>query len=396
MKTKFLLPIVFAILFACNTNSSDDDNVNFEDVYLYFSDETLPTSVSGISEDTILPTKFNVLFDIPKDSLILTYFKFTVHDNLTAFLISVSDTNNNDENFQIIVTDNNDFSIKSKIYVEIEFDASSGFLISDDYIYTENYLEMNREMVYFIDNNCGSSSYATGNSIEVTQKKLQINSDGTTSLTDDFAATQTVRSFIKKLSSRDFNGAFELQQNPNWGDLTKFSSTNAFGGITGIEIFEFELIYCDNSSATVHCTATYKDNVNGDAFIDQNFIVSKINNSWIITDMKVNTFERTASYHNYTDMQYSDISFNNITDKGFDFRIIAVDKELCPDNSGNKAIEIKGYANFESDDLAVYDNSGSKILFMFNDNKNELSISGENVKEKYINFYIIDHKVFQK
>lgn len=111
------------------------------------------------------------------------------------------------------------------------------------------------------------------------------NDNATTSTT--FNAEETVNEFVNLLSTQNFQEAFNLTANPNWGTYSEFSSTNAFGGITMTIVYDLETVESSNEKATVYAEVAYFDDANGTDQFQQNFYLQKYGNDWKIVDMKL-------------------------------------------------------------------------------------------------------------
>ncbi len=98
---------------------------------------------------------------------------------------------------------------------------------------------------------------------------------------------KTVRLFIESLNEQDFVTAYNLQQISQWGDINNFSSKNAFGGITSVEINAINNEPDENGYSVVFVDASYTDPTNGDNRYKEKFYLKKIDDNWIIVDFKL-------------------------------------------------------------------------------------------------------------
>lgn len=110
-----------------------------------------------------------------------------------------------------------------------------------------------------------------------------------------------VKWFLVSLSDNEFEAAFELQINSDWGDLTHFSSTNGFGGIDSIIIRNLELISKTDDTAIVFVEADYFDSVNGNNTYKQNFYLTKEYSRWRISKMELIIDNQKESLENNFD-----------------------------------------------------------------------------------------------
>ncbi len=96
-----------------------------------------------------------------------------------------------------------------------------------------------------------------------------------------------VRMFIKYLGKQDYRSAFELQDNPAWGDYEKFSSEKAFGGIDSTNIIEIEEKGKKDGYEVVYVEAFYSDPINGSKTYEENFYLKETEEDWIIKKITV-------------------------------------------------------------------------------------------------------------
>ena len=97
----------------------------------------------------------------------------------------------------------------------------------------------------------------------------------------------TVTTFINKLGNQDFEGAFALQSVSKWGNLQKFSSKSAFGGISSTLINEITQYPNEDNKSVIYAEVFYGDNSNGNNTFKQKFYLQKFGEKWKIVDMKV-------------------------------------------------------------------------------------------------------------
>ena len=218
--------------------------------------------------------------------------------------------------------------------------------------------------------NSKCAGYMSGHEQVYEETKYRIMPNG--NIEDIRPGLAVVKEFLFFLSVGSHKKAYKLQQNTAWGSFEKFSSSKAFGGISSIEIDSLKFVSGNKNSATVKCIALYKDTINGDAQITQNFYLSKTDNVWVISKMKVLDFKKTAQYTN-DDFKYCDFRLSDITTESFNFYLFVVSEKEC--DYGNKAGKISGTAYFltNSNNSAVFDNENCVLEFVF-DNK-KLTIS---------------------
>jgi len=101
------------------------------------------------------------------------------------------------------------------------------------------------------------------------------------------SAKTVLTNFIYFLGDQNYSEAYKLTNNPDWGSYSKFSSTNAFGAITGTYVKEMKVVSEGTYSATLYAEVKYTDPKNGTNTFKQNFFLEKSNNEWVITKMEV-------------------------------------------------------------------------------------------------------------
>jgi len=130
-----------------------------------------------------------------------------------------------------------------------------------------------------------------------------------------------------------------------------------------------------NCISNYHCYPPY-----GGAILDQDFTITNNNGEWLISDTKINSIEKFATYK-CSDFEFSDLNLNNITKKGFSFKLIVVSNESS--DSGNFAGALSGYAKFTEKNHAQWKEGECVLDFNFNKDT-ELEIIDTNC-DKYRN-----------
>jgi len=100
-------------------------------------------------------------------------------------------------------------------------------------------------------------------------------------------AKQVVENFINSIGKQDFKSAYALQNIPAWGNLEKFSSVKAFGGIYKTEIITIEQKPDDKGNSVVFADAVYYDSINGNKEFEENFYLSNSTGQLKIIKVKV-------------------------------------------------------------------------------------------------------------
>jgi hypothetical protein len=100
------------------------------------------------------------------------------------------------------------------------------------------------------------------------------------------------KNFINSLGNKDFQAAYNLSKNPNWGTFEQFRSVQSFGGITKTQIIDLTEKPDEQSLACIYADVIYTDPINGNAQITEKFYLTKINGYFIIISLKILTFER--------------------------------------------------------------------------------------------------------
>ncbi len=117
------------------------------------------------------------------------------------------------------------------------------------------------------------------------------NSNNQNTINEDIKAEETaldvVKIFVESLGKKDFETAYNLQQNTKWNDYEKFSSTKSFGGINATSINEIRKEDDENGKSVIYVDAYYYDPVNGDNQFKQKFYLQEIDNQWKIVDLKI-------------------------------------------------------------------------------------------------------------
>ena len=392
MKKRILLLASLLVLFSCNpgnkSNNNEEDTtsvqyneeVNDEDIKYYtykgepsfdvflsfFHDTILPLNDHYIKAlmsfgDKLIPKEFSK-FNNNEDNLIYPEVKFEIYDNLIGVIFSEKSYSN----FYLNIYDKQG-NLKTKYNLNnlTTIDGMHGFAIDENFNLDITYSGM--PVFWFWQYNDGCANYMSAHGEESDEQKFKIMPDG--SIKDLQPGLTVVTNFLNYLSYGNFDKAYQLQQNPAWRTKENFASVKAFGGISNIEVEILEFTSINKNSAKVHCKALYKDTINGNTQISQNFHINKIDDNWLITKMEVLKFEKTAQYTNNDNFEFCEFKLRNITEQSFDFYLLVVSAEKCEYN--NKAGEIKGTAYFLENDTkhAVFDTETCILDFYFDNKK---------------------------
>ena len=379
------------ILFSLSMNASDE---TISDLLSYFKLVDLPVGNEIIYNDDVrqVPKELNKLLKIPVDSVVFAYCKFYIYSDLIGLIANVSDENQSESNYNLFIIDKSG-KLKKRIHFGINTSYNEYFNITKNYVYTESYLNPGRLSFWSFEEGC--ATYMTAHDPkEVLTRELKILSDASTFVPDSFIVRSIVDDFLLKLSIQNFEDAYKLQKNPNWGNFEHFSSTKAFGGISYVDVEKLKFVSGNSLSAVVNCVAMYGDKINGGSYIDQNFLLSKIDEKWLITGMKVNSFQKQKNYNDIdNEFRYFEFSLSNINKKGFNFYLEAVTYDDCEDY-GNVATEIFGLAEFTKNNTAVFEDDDCYIYFIFSKDNSEVEITAVNYKKLYPNLNLILNKTF--
>lgn len=328
--------------------------------------------------ENVFPKKFNKFVDfiVDEELYMIPQIQFPVHEKYTGVFFVVTNLDENLTSYLYIYDKTGEIISSEEIhYVDIGEEFAT--LNIDQY---HNIFELDmffgrfEEWSYQGD---GTAFLLRGHSDYITTVLDKHEIKPTGKITEDIPYLSVTEKFLNHLDNDRFEKAFELQDNPNWGDLENFKSTKAFGGISAVYVDSLEIFEKYPTQVIITCSATYIDTINGSSNIIQNFTLSKKANGWKITDMKVEKFKR-EEYYRSNNFQNSELRLYNITDEGFDFSLLVV-SEYPEDNYDQKnAGNISGHAQFESDNFAYYENDGAFLNFDFSNGKRDIKITEEN------------------
>ena len=100
-----------------------------------------------------------------------------------------------------------------------------------------------------------------------------------------------VKTFLNYLSY-DVANAYELTDNPAWGDKNKFTSKKAFGGIKQVNILEIKNEPYVNDMACVYAEVEIFDPENSNGRYKEKYYLKKYGETWKIVKLKVTKIEK--------------------------------------------------------------------------------------------------------
>lgn len=99
----------------------------------------------------------------------------------------------------------------------------------------------------------------------------------------------TVSKFLSNLSAKNFKGAYDVSDNPNWGSYDKFSNPiSGFGNIKAVSVKKISSPNIDGNSASVNATYDIEDKDGKSISLDVTFSLKNINGEWKISNYQIN------------------------------------------------------------------------------------------------------------
>ncbi len=168
--------------------------------------------------------------------------------------------------------------------------------------------------------------------------------------------------FIESLGKKDFETAYNLQQNSKWNDYEKFSSTKSFGGINATSINEIRKENDESGKAVIYADAYYYDPVNGDNQFKQKFYLQKVDKQWKIVDFKIieivgsnksknKDFEKFIALFEDSNLPYPSNFKGNATKISDEYvkKYLSANEELDIDNYGGDGVIAVGKFKIDND-----------------------------------------------
>ena len=370
-------------------------SAQLKEVKKQFKEIQLPVDQSDIKDiKSIEPLSNNLKLSFAgSDEKVYPHFRFNVYKYFEAFVYTLVE-NSGSKKLMLRIYDNYE-NIISETELDYTPYGDLGFVINKNYLVQKVVLEQNHYGFWVSEGDDNCASYmSVDDPKEVITDKFTIDNGGEIQYFSKYLVMQKVEMFLNFFSDKNYTAAFYCQKNPNWGNIEHFKSTKGFGGINHVEIDSLAYISGNDKNAKVFCKATYYDNINGDADIEQFFTVSYTDGNWYITGMKVKKFQKRR---NYIDEDYSfkdlTIKLSNLNKTGFDFKIEAVSNDECPDGYENLYVFVTGKAKYINSETAEYTKDNFSLKFTFiNDG---LKLSAKNYQNKYKNLNLLFNKTFK-
>tara|TARA_B110000046_G_scaffold185004_1_gene225196 strand:- start:6097 stop:7455 length:1359 start_codon:yes stop_codon:yes gene_type:complete len=115
---------------------------------------------------------------------------------------------------------------------------------------------------------------------------LEENNKGSNSLVSSNEPEVVVKNFLNALNNGEFKKAYKMQNVTRLGSEDHFCSTNGYGGAEKVIIDYVNLKNKTNKNSTVIAKYTSFDPYNKNWEIEREYTLTKVNNNWIITDLK--------------------------------------------------------------------------------------------------------------
>lgn len=105
---------------------------------------------------------------------------------------------------------------------------------------------------------------------------------------EDYSALDVSNFFLSSLDNRKYEDAWNFTYNPKWERKGKdwFCSSQAYGGINNIELYEIIEVSNYGDEAVIFAKYYAEDIYNGNGTYSQNFILKKYDKKWLITDIR--------------------------------------------------------------------------------------------------------------
>lgn len=381
----YILALAIFLLSACrnskseqNSETSKNDSIkteetsqvdgNFEEFLSHFEEVKVPFEYrveSFFPEPKYLPENYNKFVGLENSEYpsIIPFIRFSPLENIESVLFV---TSNADDFGSLYLCNFKNGTLTSTQTFDFIPDMMMEFqqIVVDEYgNFYENYQSHPRvEFWQYEGYGIAYNMRATGDAEKYESSKGQITHEG--KVLEGIPYLDVVQDFLTNLGDGEFEKAFALQENKNWGNFEKFASADAFGGIYAVFADSLSILSKTESKAEIYCNATYKDSINGSAEVSQTFTVSKQNNEWKITDMKVSKYDLKEKYfcNNFYEAEFS---MSNISPQMFDFYLFVVSDKPEDTYDQKYAGEIYGEAQFLDENHAIYDNGKCKIDFYF-------------------------------
>lgn len=124
---------------------------------------------------------------------------------------------------------------------------------------------------------------------------------------DMYEPKEQVIAFLSEIGDKEFNKAFQRQNNKYWKPYDKFISTKqGYGGTSNIEIYDTSLVNQTNNYAKVFVHYFAADPYNKDGIYRQYFELNNENGNWLITNafLERNTNKRSVYSDGSSSVQF--------------------------------------------------------------------------------------------
>ena len=103
----------------------------------------------------------------------------------------------------------------------------------------------------------------------------------------------TVLKFLNNLGSQNLKGAYDVSDNPSWGNFDKFSNPNSgFGTVKNLNVNSVSTNNTSDNSATVNANYNVTDKDGNTVALDVTYGLKNTNGTWKISSYKINSSQK--------------------------------------------------------------------------------------------------------
>lgn len=103
----------------------------------------------------------------------------------------------------------------------------------------------------------------------------------------------TVLKFLNNLGSQNLKGAFEVSDNPSWGNYDQFSNPNSgFGAVKNLNINSVSTKSSTDNNASVNASYNVTDKNGNTVALDVTYGLKNTNGTWKISNYKINSSQK--------------------------------------------------------------------------------------------------------
>ncbi|WP_417427939.1 hypothetical protein [Halpernia sp.] len=103
----------------------------------------------------------------------------------------------------------------------------------------------------------------------------------------------TVQKFLNNLGSQNLKGAYEVSDNPNWGNFDQFSNPNSgFGAVKNLNVNSISEKNKTDNNASVNANYSVTDKNGNTVALDVTYGLKNINGTWKISSYKINSSQK--------------------------------------------------------------------------------------------------------